>query len=547
MARTLYRSLTERLLTLPDHLVLYPSHYSGSVCGRGLSANPISTIGFERRHNTALQHDAEDAFVAGAHVATSRRPPSSRRRSSPPTARPAARRDRVTPTPVRLGLRENAAQFSLLVAVNAFVGAMVGPGALDAAADRPRDFHLTSQRRGAVVHRRLRRSRRRCTNLGRRRPRRTRRAPAPADRRVGGVALPVPGADRDRAELGAGSSPPTCCSGVNQGLAWSMTVVMKIDLVGPRPPRPGARAQRGRRLRRRRARRRRSAGCWPPSSPRADVVVVAGAAIAADRVPALRPLRPRHRRARRARAARHHPGVDGSRCGCARLRAGQLPRAGAALLLAGRAGEQPQRRPGLGARAAVPRRARRQRRASRRWSPRVYPAVWAIAQIATGHWSDTVGRKPLIVAGMLLQAVALALLALSGGDRRDRDRRRRAARSRDRARLPDADRRDLRRGLPSSPAPRSVGVYRFWRDSGYALGALIAGGVADALGYGGAIAIVAGLTAASGLWVLRDMPSDRGHHYPGAASAEEGRGRAPAPSRVGASDLVSAGSAARRA
>jgi glyoxylase-like metal-dependent hydrolase (beta-lactamase superfamily II) len=63
MARSLYRSLTERLLTLPDHLVLYPSHYSGSVCGRGLSANPISTIGFERRHNSALQFDSEDAFV----------------------------------------------------------------------------------------------------------------------------------------------------------------------------------------------------------------------------------------------------------------------------------------------------------------------------------------------------------------------------------------------------------------------------------------------------------------------------------------------------
>jgi hydroxyacylglutathione hydrolase len=64
LARTLYRSLTERILTLPDHLLLYPSHYSGSVCGRGLSANPVSTIGFERRHNTALQFDSEDAFVA---------------------------------------------------------------------------------------------------------------------------------------------------------------------------------------------------------------------------------------------------------------------------------------------------------------------------------------------------------------------------------------------------------------------------------------------------------------------------------------------------
>jgi hydroxyacylglutathione hydrolase len=63
MARTSYRSLTERLLNLPDHLLLYPAHYSGSVCGRGLSASPASTIGFERRHNHALQFDSEDAFV----------------------------------------------------------------------------------------------------------------------------------------------------------------------------------------------------------------------------------------------------------------------------------------------------------------------------------------------------------------------------------------------------------------------------------------------------------------------------------------------------
>jgi hydroxyacylglutathione hydrolase len=63
MARTLYRSLTDRLLALPDHLLLYPAHYSGSVCGRGLSGNPASTIGFERRHNSALQLDSEEDFV----------------------------------------------------------------------------------------------------------------------------------------------------------------------------------------------------------------------------------------------------------------------------------------------------------------------------------------------------------------------------------------------------------------------------------------------------------------------------------------------------
>jgi glyoxylase-like metal-dependent hydrolase (beta-lactamase superfamily II) len=64
MARTLYRSLTERLLALPDHLLLFPAHYSGSVCGRGLSGNPASTIGFERRHNDALRYESEDEFVA---------------------------------------------------------------------------------------------------------------------------------------------------------------------------------------------------------------------------------------------------------------------------------------------------------------------------------------------------------------------------------------------------------------------------------------------------------------------------------------------------
>ena len=64
LARTLYRSLHDRLLALPDDLLLYPAHYSGSVCGRGLSGNPASTVGFERRHNGALQLPSEQAFVA---------------------------------------------------------------------------------------------------------------------------------------------------------------------------------------------------------------------------------------------------------------------------------------------------------------------------------------------------------------------------------------------------------------------------------------------------------------------------------------------------
>jgi glyoxylase-like metal-dependent hydrolase (beta-lactamase superfamily II) len=62
-ARLLQRSL-QRLLELPDHVVLCPSHYGGSVCGRGLSGNPISSIGFERAHNPMLAITDADAFAA---------------------------------------------------------------------------------------------------------------------------------------------------------------------------------------------------------------------------------------------------------------------------------------------------------------------------------------------------------------------------------------------------------------------------------------------------------------------------------------------------
>jgi glyoxylase-like metal-dependent hydrolase (beta-lactamase superfamily II) len=61
-ARLLHASL-RRLLELPDHVVLYPSHYGGSVCGRGLSGNPISSIGFERAHNRLLTIEDPDDFA----------------------------------------------------------------------------------------------------------------------------------------------------------------------------------------------------------------------------------------------------------------------------------------------------------------------------------------------------------------------------------------------------------------------------------------------------------------------------------------------------
>lgn len=62
-ARLLHESLAH-LLALPDHVVVYPSHYAGSVCGRGLSGNPVSSIGFERAHNPMLALADPDAFAS---------------------------------------------------------------------------------------------------------------------------------------------------------------------------------------------------------------------------------------------------------------------------------------------------------------------------------------------------------------------------------------------------------------------------------------------------------------------------------------------------
>src|SRR5438477_4010802 len=77
-ARLLHTSL-HRLLELPDHVVLYPSHYAGSVCGHGLSGNPVSSIGFERAHNPLLAVTDADAF-ADALLAEMPPPPAEQQR-----------------------------------------------------------------------------------------------------------------------------------------------------------------------------------------------------------------------------------------------------------------------------------------------------------------------------------------------------------------------------------------------------------------------------------------------------------------------------------
>jgi hydroxyacylglutathione hydrolase len=63
LAEQLYDSLRGRLLALPDHLEIYPAHFGGAACGKGLSGKPGSTVGFERRFNPALQYGSREEFV----------------------------------------------------------------------------------------------------------------------------------------------------------------------------------------------------------------------------------------------------------------------------------------------------------------------------------------------------------------------------------------------------------------------------------------------------------------------------------------------------
>jgi MFS family permease len=131
----------------------------------------------------------------------------------------------------------------------------------------------------------------------------------------------------------------------------------------------------------------------------------------------------------------------------------------------------------------------------------LYPAVWATAQLVTGAASDRIGRKPLIVAGMLIQATALAGFATVTGV---------AAWVTAAAALGIGTAFVYPTllaaiGDVAHPSWRAsaVGVYRLWRDSGYAVGALIAGITADLVGLRGAILTIAALTAASGLVAAR--------------------------------------------
>jgi MFS family permease len=404
---------------------------------------------------------------------------------------------------VELGLRENLAQFTLLVAVNALVGAMVGLERSTLPLIGEDSFGVGSSVAvlSFIVAFGLAKS---FTNLG---------AGALAER-VGrrrlliagwAVALPVPlliGVAPNWAWIVAAN----LFLGVNQGLAWSMTVVMKIDLVGPK--------RRGLALG-----LNESAGYggvaiaaavsgWLAADLVArDVLVVGGAVIALIAL-AITVLFVRDTAAHVAleQARGHDPRASAPRMRDAFPDASyRVP----ALRSCSQAGLVNNLNDAL-AWGLVPLflAAHGASTGEIGLVAGVYPAVWGLGQIWAGHWSDSVGRKPLIVAGMLIQAAALSLLAASD------------------ARIPVAVVAAIALGVGTalvyptliaavsdavSPVARApvVGVYRFWRDMGYVAGGLVAGLLADAIDFGGAIAVVAALTALSGLWVAVDLRGGR--------------------------------------
>ncbi len=133
----------------------------------------------------------------------------------------------------------------------------------------------------------------------------------------------------------------------------------------------------------------------------------------------------------------------------------------------------------------------------------LYPAVWGLGQLYTGALSDRIGRKPLIVGGMLTQAVAIAWIAATGS----------YAAWAVGAMVLGAGTAMVYPTLLAAigdvahPAwrARSVGIYRLWRDGGFAVGALLAGILADLISIPAAIYAVAALTAISGLLVAMRM------------------------------------------
>jgi len=400
---------------------------------------------------------------------------------------------------VRLGLRENLGQFSLLVGVNALVGAMVGQERTVLPLLGVRVFHLpdlTATLTYIVAFGVMKA----LTNLvaGTLSDRIGRKPVLVAGWLIG---VPVPFL------LAFGPAWgwivfANVLLGINQGLTWSTTVIMKIDLVGPR--------------------RR---GLAMGLNEAAGYCAVALAALATGLIAARAGLRPAPfflgmavaglglgLSALFVRETHGHARFEAATGAAAGAQAGLSTRQvfwltsvkEKALSAASQAGLVNNLNDGLAwgifplffARAGLP-------VARIGVLAALYPAVWGLGQLVTGALSDRVGRKWLIAGGMWTQAAAIGVIAAGHGF------------------WPWALGAVLLGagtamvyptllaaiGDVAHPAWRAsaVGVYRLWRDGGFAIGALVGGLVADLLGMAAAIWFVAALTAASGLVVALRM------------------------------------------
>jgi MFS family permease len=417
-------------------------------------------------------------------------------------------------TTLRLGLRANARQFALLVALNAVVGALVGleRSVLPLLGKQEFGLRSTSAILAFVIAFGAAKA---VTNLA---------AGALADHLgrkrllvVGWlVALPVP--------LLIGLAPSwwfivaaNVLLGVNQGLAWSMTVVMKIDLAGP--------ARRGLALGLNEsagylgvAASAFASGALAASfAPRTVVWVGAAALAAVGLVTSFVFVRDTGAHVRLEEDEEEKASVSVgfvaaftrstvrdpilracSQAGLVNNLNDALAWGLAPLYLAAHGASLRQ----IAIVAAA------------------YPVVWGAGQLATGWLSDHTGRKPLIGSGMLVQAAALGVLVAGRGA---------FAPSLVAALLLGvgtamvyptliAAVSDASRPLERA---RAVGVYRFWRDFGFVVGAVIAGIGADAASPRAAILIVGGLTAVSGVVVVATPWQTRPRLEPATADASE--------------------------
>ncbi len=402
-------------------------------------------------------------------------------------------------TSVRFGLRENLRQFSLLVIVNAFVGAMVGMERSILSRIAEEEFHLALKTAvlSFIVVFGVTKA---LTNYvaGRLSDRFGRKHVL-----VGGwlVAVPVPFLLM-WAPTWSWVLVANALLGISQGLTWSTTVIMKIDLAGPQ--------------------RR---GLAMGLNEFAGYFAVAGSALATGFIAAHYGLRPQPfylgvgfvaiglaLSALVVRETRHHAAAE------AKAR-GELPPGGMPtqrevfwrttlldrnLSSVSQAGLVNNLNDGM-AWGLFPLlfTAARMDIGQVGTLAAIYPATWGLGQLFTGAWSDRVGRKWLIASGMWVQAAGIAVVVVAQG----------FAGFATGASLLGVGTAMVYPTLLAAigdvahPSWRasSVGVYRLWRDLGYAVGALLAGLTADALGLPAAMWSVAALTFASGVVVAARM------------------------------------------